>query len=73
MLEKALKIEHYGLVEAEVDHVLKQVTLRVKRGRDELGQSTVEKCVCWALSNTRDSYPTYHIIVSGEEVCENTG
>ena len=73
MLDPKLKVEHFGLVEAEIDHVLKAITLSVKRGRDELGQSTVESCMCWALSNTREAYPDYHIIVSGEEICENIG
>ena len=73
MLDPKLKIEHFGLVEAEVDHVLKQVTLTVKRGRDPLGQSVIERCMCWALSRCRDDYPDYHIIVSGEEECENIG
>ena len=58
--------EHYGPIECEVDSVLKQVTLTVKRGRDPLGQGTIERCVNWAMSRIRDRYPNYHLMIDGQ-------
>ena len=57
--------EHYGPIEAEIDSVLKQVTLTVRRGKDPLGQGTIERCVNWAMSRVRDRYPNYHLMIDG--------
>ena len=61
------KVEHYGPIEAAIDAELQEVRLTVKRGKDPLGQTTLEKCVSWAVSRCKEKYPNYQLVIYGQE------
>ena len=61
-----IELEHYGLVDAAIDADLREVRLSIKRGKDPLGQGTIERCVNWAMSRVRDRYPNYHLMMDGQ-------
>ena len=63
-MKKSMR-ESYGLIKADIDTDQREIVLSVKRGRDELSQSTVERCITWAMSRCRDRYPGYRLLVDG--------
>jgi len=57
--------ESYGLYSAEIDHDRQHVDLTLKRYREQVMDSTVEKLREWALSRIEEKYPDYEVTENG--------
>ena len=62
--------ENYGIVQADVDADQREIRLSIRRGKDPLGQTTLEKCINWALGRCREKYEDYQIILDGGDYVE---
>jgi len=60
-------VEHYGPIWAAIDSDIKEIVLTVHRGKDPLGQGTLEQIVNWAVGSLRKRYENYQIIIEGSE------
>ena len=54
--------DYYGLFIAEIDHDRKLVELTLKRYRDQVMDSAVDKLREWVVSRIEKKYPGYSIL-----------
>ena len=64
-----IELEHFGVISAKVDREAGKITLlRGSTGvKREVNETTIKRCLDWALSRCREKYPNYQLVIDGQE------